>query len=93
LGKVSDGKTIFGHHRTRLCLDWAAVFTALAFIALQVVWQLGLSIQTSGWNTISYAWIALLALIFALYGLALSASSTPLLPSWWMCPMKIIDRN
>ncbi len=76
-GQRSDGKTIFGHHRSGYVWIGAAVFTALAFVALQVVWQLGLSIQTSGWNTISYAWIALLALIFALYGLALSASSTP----------------
>jgi len=85
-GQRSDGKTILGHHRSGYVWIGAAVFTALAFIALQVVWQLGLSIQTSGWNTISYAWIALLALIFALYGLGRS-----LVLVCWILPISAVQ--
>jgi BCD family chlorophyll transporter-like MFS transporter len=55
----------------------AAFFTTVSFLALQVVWQLGSSLQATGLSALSYGWTAILALIFALYGLALSASSTP----------------
>jgi MFS transporter, BCD family, chlorophyll transporter len=75
-GQLSDAKTLFGYHRTGYVRIGAALFTILSFIALQGVWQFGLSIQNSGWSGITYGWAGLLALIFALYGLALSASST-----------------
>lgn len=76
-GQMSDAKTLFGHHRTGYVWIGGILFTILSFVALQGVWQLGTSIQSTGWSVITYAWAGLLALIFALYGLALSASSTP----------------
>lgn len=76
-GQMSDAKPIFGMHRTGYVLFGAALFTTVSFLALQVIWQLGLSLQANGWVTQTYAWAGLLGLIFAVYGLALSASSTP----------------
>ncbi|MGB7440268.1 MAG: BCD family MFS transporter [Coleofasciculaceae cyanobacterium] len=76
-GQLSDAKTIFGYHRTGFVWIGAALFTTLSFVALQVVWQLGISLQATGWGIVTYSWAGLLALVFALYGLALSASSTP----------------
>jgi MFS transporter, BCD family, chlorophyll transporter len=76
-GQLSDSRTLWGHHRTGFVWMGAALFTCLSFVALQVVWQLGLSIQSAGWSSASYAWAGLLAIVFAGYGLALSASSTP----------------
>ncbi|WP_426777648.1 BCD family MFS transporter [Lusitaniella coriacea] len=76
-GQMSDGKSLFGHHRTGYVWCGAALFTILSFVALQVVWQIGLSLQETGWSLVTYSWLGLLAFIFALYGLALSASSTP----------------
>ncbi|HAC63111.1 MAG TPA: MFS transporter [Cyanothece sp. UBA12306] len=76
-GQMSDTKTIWGYHRTGYVWIGAILFTTISFIALQVVWQLGGSIQTNGWNWTTYCWSILLGLVFALYGLALSASSTP----------------
>jgi MFS transporter, BCD family, chlorophyll transporter len=76
-GQMSDSKTIFGYHRTGFIWIGSALFTTISFIALQVVWQLGDSLQATGWSFQTYSWSAILALIFAFYGLALSASSTP----------------
>jgi BCD family chlorophyll transporter-like MFS transporter len=76
-GQMSDARTISGYHRSGYIWIGAAFFTAISFVALQVVWQLGFSLQARGWSFQTYAWTAILALIFALYGLALSASSTP----------------
>jgi len=76
-GQMSDSKTIFGHHRTGFIWIGSALFTTVSFIALQVVWQIGGSLQATGWSFQTYSWSAILALIFAFYGLALSASSTP----------------
>ncbi|MBR8826557.1 MAG: BCD family MFS transporter [Gomphosphaeria aponina SAG 52.96 = DSM 107014] len=76
-GQMSDAKPLFGYHRSGYVWLGAALFTTISFGALQVVWQLGSSLQANGWNVITSAWAALLALIFAFYGLALSASSTP----------------
>jgi BCD family chlorophyll transporter-like MFS transporter len=76
-GQMSDSKTLFGFHRSGYVWFGAALFTSLSFVALQVLWQLGISFQNYGWSFPSYGWAALLGLVFALYGLALSASSTP----------------
>jgi MFS transporter, BCD family, chlorophyll transporter len=76
-GQMSDSKTLFGYHRTGYVWIGTVSFTTIAFIALQVVWQLGSSLQTTGWSVQTYGFAGLLGLIFALYGLALSASSTP----------------
>ncbi|MGL5032608.1 MAG: BCD family MFS transporter, partial [Microcystaceae cyanobacterium] len=76
-GQMSDSKRIWGYHRTGYVWIGAVLFTTISFVALQVVWQLGISVQTQGWTGITYAWTGLLAVVFAGYGLALSASSTP----------------
>lgn len=48
-----------------------------SFLAVQVTWQLGASFYAGGWTAQTYGWIALLAGIFAFYGVTLSSSSTP----------------
>ena len=76
-GHLSDTKPIKGYHRTGYVWMGALLFTSLAFIALQVVWQLGGSIQATGWSVSSYGWAIALGAVFGGYGLALSMSSTP----------------
>lgn len=76
-GQMSDAKPFLGHHRTGYVWVGAALFAIAAFLAVQVMWQLGNSLQTVGWSFATYGWVGLLAFVFALYGLALSASSTP----------------
>jgi len=78
-GQMSDAKPIFGYHRTGYVWIGSALLTLTSFVALQVIWQLGNVVQAAGswsWTTQTYGWIGLLALIFALYGIATSASST-----------------
>lgn len=75
-GQMSDAKPLFGHHRSGYVWIGAFLFAIASFLAVQVIWQIGFSLQ-SGWTTQTYGWIGLLGLIFALYGLAISASSTP----------------
>lgn len=76
-GQMSDARPILGYHRTGYVWLGVAAFTTLSFVALQGIWQLGGSIQATGWSIQSYGWALIVAFIFALYGLALSASSTP----------------
>ncbi len=76
-GQLSDSKPLFGMHRTGYIWLGGVVFTAVSFVAVQVVWQLGASLEASGWSGVTYGWAGLLAGVFAVYGLALSASSTP----------------
>lgn len=76
-GQMSDAKPFLGHHRTGYVWVGAGLFAIAAFLAVQVMWQLGNSLQTVGWSFATYGWVGLLAFVFALYGLALSASSTP----------------
>ncbi|MEC4813929.1 MAG: BCD family MFS transporter [Scytonema sp. PMC 1069.18] len=76
-GQMSDAKPLFGYHRTGYVWMGALLFVLTAFLAVQVIWQLGSSLQAGSWTIQTYAWVALLSLVFALYGLALSASSTP----------------
>lgn len=76
-GQMSDSKPFLGHHRTGYVWVGAALFAIASFLAVQVMWQLGSSLQTQGWTGQTYGWVGLLALVFAIYGLALSSSSTP----------------
>ena len=76
-GQMSDSKPFLGHHRTGYVWVGAAFFAIASFLAVQVMWQLGSSLQTQGWTPQTYAWVGLLGLVFAIYGLALSSSSTP----------------
>jgi len=78
-GQISDAKPLFGYHRTGYIWAGEALLAIASFLALQVVWQLGNVVQAAGgwaWTTQTCVWTGLLTLIFALYGVALSASST-----------------
>jgi len=76
-GQLSDSKPLLGLHRTGYVWLGALCFTSLSFVALQVVWQLGLSLQTTGWSLATVLWSITLGAVFAAYGVALSLSSTP----------------
>jgi MFS transporter, BCD family, chlorophyll transporter len=76
-GQRSDAKPLWGkHHRTSYIWLGTALFTLCSFLAVQVIWRLAESLQ-SGWTAMSYGWLGLLALMFALYGVCVSSSSTP----------------
>lgn len=77
-GQMSDAKPLLGHHRSGYI--WLGILSmwASAFIAVQIIWQVGRSIeQNGGWGVETYPWIGLLGAAFAVYGLSLSATSTP----------------
>lgn len=76
-GQLSDAKPFLGYHRTGYVWVGTALFTIASFLAVQVTWPLGASLYDQDWTAQTYGWVALLAGIFALYGLALSSSSTP----------------
>ena len=76
-GQMSDARPIAGYHRTSYVWIASALFTFTAFLAVQVMWQVGASLQTVGWAAQTQLWMGLLGLVFALYGLTLSAGSTP----------------
>ncbi|MFB2918592.1 MULTISPECIES: BCD family MFS transporter [Aerosakkonema] len=76
-GQLSDTKPLWGYHRTGYVWIGAASLAIVAFIAVQVMWQVGASLKAEGWTNQTYTWTALLAFLFALYGLAVSACSTP----------------
>ncbi|BFM39318.1 BCD family MFS transporter [Synechocystis sp. LKSZ1] len=76
-GQLSDSKRIWDYQRTGYVWIGAILFTTSSFLALQVVWQLGLSLQASGWSLVTMAWAVLLGVVFGGYGLSLSMSSTP----------------
>jgi BCD family chlorophyll transporter-like MFS transporter len=76
-GQISDSKPLFGYHRSVYIWLGAILFAIASFLAVQVVWQLGLSLQAGTWTTQTTIWAIFLAFIFALYGLALGLSATP----------------
>jgi BCD family chlorophyll transporter-like MFS transporter len=76
-GQMTDSRKLFGYHRTSYIWMGAALFAAMAFVIVQVGWQLSNSVETGGWGLVSYGWVAVLALAFAVYGLCISATSTP----------------
>lgn len=76
-GQLSDTRPLWGYHRTSYVWIGILCLTLLAVGSVQVMWQVGNSLQAVGWTTPTYAWTGLLALLFALYGLAVSACSTP----------------
>ncbi|MDZ8183334.1 MAG: BCD family MFS transporter [Nostoc sp. ChiSLP02] len=78
-GQISDAKPLWGSHRTAYVWVGAAIFAIAAFLAVQVMWQLNLAANSQGgwvWTTQTIGWMALLALVFAIYGLGICASST-----------------
>jgi BCD family chlorophyll transporter-like MFS transporter len=76
-GQLSDSRPLGGQHRSGYIRTGAFLFCAAAFLAEQTIWPLSANLASQGWNLTTSGWAALLALIFAGYGLALSASSTP----------------
>ena len=76
-GHMSDTKPLWGYHRTGYIWIGAASLAIVSVLLVQVMWQVGDSLKAGGWTTPTYAWTGLLALLFALYGLAVSACSTP----------------
>ncbi len=76
-GQTSDAKKIFAMHRSGYIWIGAAIFAVVAFLLIQVMWQLGQSLHEIGWNGMTYAWAILLGVMFAIYGMAVSLSSTP----------------
>lgn len=76
-GQLSDAKPWLGYHRTTYIRCGSILFALCAFGAVQVIWRLAATLETVGWGAIAYGWIALLALMFALYGLCISSCSTP----------------
>ena len=79
-GQLSDHKPLLGKHRTNYVLLGTAIFGLAVFLAVQVMWQLGIAVRDSGgwsWNTQTVGWSAVFALVMAIYGLAVSCSSTP----------------
>lgn len=79
-GQLSDAKPIFGLHRSGYVWVGTALFTFAAFLAVQVMWQLGGVVREAGswvWSGEAIIFTALLGVIFLFYGLALSFSSTP----------------
>jgi len=75
-GQMSDARPIAGYHRTGYIWIGLALQTICLFSAVQVVWRLGASVA-EGWTSASTGWALLLGLMFGLYGLCISASSTP----------------
>ncbi|MEM1309790.1 MAG: BCD family MFS transporter [Cyanobacteria bacterium P01_H01_bin.153] len=76
IGQVSDSKPIRGYHRTGYVWLGMVLQAVCLFLAIQVVWQLGSS-AANGWTPATTGWMALLAAMFALYGLCIAVSSTP----------------
>jgi BCD family chlorophyll transporter-like MFS transporter len=77
IGQLSDTKPLWGNHRTGYVWVGAVSLAILSVLSVQVMWQVGSSLQTFGWATPTYLWTGLLALLFALYGIAVGAASTP----------------
>ncbi|MCW6036027.1 BCD family MFS transporter [Spirulina subsalsa FACHB-351] len=79
-GQMSDSRPLFGLHRTGYVRIGTVIFGIAIFLSVQVVWQLGGIVAETGvweWNGLTLFWTGVLILIFLLYGLAISASSTP----------------
>ena len=78
-GQVSDARPLFGYHRTAYIWMGGGIFAIAAFLIVQVIWQLnnsGISDTTGIWSTATIGWLAVLSLVFAIYGLAICASGT-----------------
>ncbi|HLP89094.1 MAG TPA: BCD family MFS transporter [Nostocaceae cyanobacterium] len=78
-GQISDAKPLWGYHRTAYVWVGAAILAIAAFCAVQIIWQLNLVVSGAQgwvWTTQTIGWMAVLSLIFAIYGLAVSASGT-----------------
>lgn len=77
-GQRSDSTRLLGHYRSGYIWLGIVGMAVFGFLVVQVMWQLGEYIETAGWGPGAYPWVALMAAIFALYGLCLAAT-TPFL--------------
>ncbi len=75
-GQLSDRQPLFGLHRSGYIGLGAVGFCAIAILASQTIWPLGTA-AAGGFTGAAWGWAALLAGLFACYGIALSSSSTP----------------
>jgi BCD family chlorophyll transporter-like MFS transporter len=76
-GQMSDSRPLLGYHRSGYIWCGILAVALTSFCAVQVVWRIGAAMEAHGWGSQVYPWVGLLALLFAVYGLALSATSTP----------------
>ena len=79
-GQLSDSKSLLGLHRTHYVRLGTVVFGIAVFFAIQTVWKLGALLRAHGgwyWDGEIAGWTMILGGLLALYGLAVSASSTP----------------
>lgn len=79
-GQMSDAVPLGRYHRTGYVLAGTVVFGLAILGAVQAIWMLGRQVQLQGgwvWNGTTFPWALLLALLLAIYGLAICASSTP----------------
>jgi BCD family chlorophyll transporter-like MFS transporter len=80
LGQLSDGKKLFGLHRTGYIRLGVIISGVAIFLATQIVWLLGQNIQANGnwqWNNVTALGTIVLAIVFIIQGIATGASSTP----------------
>ena len=79
-GQLSDSKPLLGLHRTNYVRLGTAAFGIAVFLAIQMVWKLGALLRAHGgwyWDVEIAGWTMILGGVLALYGLAVSSSSTP----------------
>ena len=76
-GQLSDAKPLLGYHRSGYIWLGIGSVAIISFLAVQVVWLIATSMEATGWGSQAYPWVGLLGFLFAIYGLALSAASTP----------------
>jgi BCD family chlorophyll transporter-like MFS transporter len=79
-GQLSDTRPILGHHRSGYVWIGSLLLGSCAFGVVQLMWGLGSVVQELGswlWHPTVIFNVLLLGSGFALYGLMLSASSTP----------------
>lgn len=76
-GQMSDSRPLWGYHRSGYIWVGICSVALTAFLAVQVVWRMAETMANQGWGPAVFPWVGLLGLLFAVYGLALSATSTP----------------
>lgn len=80
LGQLSDGRKLFGLHRTGYIRTGIVMAGVTILMAVQLVWVLGHDVEVNGgwqWNMITVGASCALGIVFLLHGVALGASSTP----------------
>jgi len=76
-GQLSDAYPLKGFHRTGYVWIGAVAFSLVAFLAVQVIWQVAGAWDGTNWTMTTTLWMVILGLLFACYGACVSASSTP----------------